>query len=65
MRSKPLNRAGLKADSQRYNLFLPCYRDERMLDRICQFGLEANWVLDTVYYHTGLLPPTWDGDGIA
>jgi hypothetical protein len=36
-----------------------------MLDRICQFGLEANWVLDTVYYHTGLLPPTWDGDGIA
>ncbi len=30
----------------------------------CQFGAEANWILDTVYYHTGLLPQSWDGDGI-
>ena len=35
-----------------------------MLEGICQFGAEANWILDTVYYHTGLLPHSWDGDGI-
>lgn len=50
--------------SRPHVLFLPCYRDERMLEGICQLGAEANWVLDTVYYHTGLLPPSWDGDGI-
>lgn len=35
-----------------------------MLKGICQFALEANWVLDTSYYHTGLLPRSWEGDGI-
>lgn len=50
--------------SRPHVLFLPCYRDERMLEGICQLGAEANWVLDTVYYHTGLLPQAWDGDGI-
>ena len=35
-----------------------------MLEGIYQFGAEANWILDTVYYHTGLLPHSWDGDGI-
>ena len=45
-------------------LFLPCYRDERMLEGICRFAFEENWILDTGYYHTGLLPQSWDGDGI-
>lgn len=35
-----------------------------MLRGICQFAIEANWILDTSYYHTGLLPQSWDGDGI-
>ncbi|MGL5019966.1 MAG: AraC family transcriptional regulator [Luteolibacter sp.] len=35
-----------------------------MLDGICRFALEANWILDTHYYHTGLLPDSWEGDGI-
>lgn len=35
-----------------------------MLNGICQFAYEANWVVDSVYYHTGLLPHSWDGDGI-
>jgi LacI family transcriptional regulator len=35
-----------------------------MLDGICRFALESNWILDTHYYHTGLLPDSWEGDGI-
>lgn len=35
-----------------------------MLKGICQFAIEANWVLESSYYHTGLLPQIWDGDGI-
>lgn len=50
--------------SRPHVLFLPCYRDERMLEGICRLAFEENWVLDTIYYHTGLLPSSWDGDGI-
>lgn len=50
--------------TRRQVLFLPCYRDDRMLDGICRFASEANWILDTYYYHTGLLPDYWEGDGI-
>ncbi len=50
--------------ARRQVLFLPCYRDDRMLDGICRFAAEANWILDTHYYHTGLLPDSWEGDGI-
>jgi len=35
-----------------------------MLNGVCQFAGEANWILDTMYYHTGQLPPSWEGDGI-
>ncbi len=35
-----------------------------MLDGICRFAFEANWILDTHYYRTGLLPDSWKGDGI-
>lgn len=52
------------AGGRRQVLFLPCYRDERMLDGICRFAFESNWILDTHYYHTGLLPDSWKGDGI-
>ena len=45
-------------------LFLPCYRDQRMLNGVCRFAFEAGWVLDTYYYHTGILPHAWSGDGI-
>lgn len=56
--------AGLNSGSKPHVMFLPCYRDERMLNGICQFAFEAGWVLDSVYYHTDLLPQSWDGDGI-
>jgi LacI family transcriptional regulator len=45
-------------------LFLPCYRDERMLQGICEFAYKHDWELDSYYYHTGTLPQKWDGDGI-
>lgn len=62
---KPLPLQGqLSVGGRRQVLFLPCYRDERMLDGICRFAFEANWILDTHYYHTGLLPDSWKGDGI-
>lgn len=64
MNDGPARKAGLLAISKPHVMFLPCYRDERMLNGVCQFAFEANWVLDTVYYHTGLLPQSWDGDGI-
>lgn len=51
----------LPAQSRRQVLFLPCYRDERMLEGICRFAFEANWMLDTRYYHTGVLPDSWEG----
>jgi len=50
--------------ARRSILFLPCYRDQHMLNGVCQFAFEAGWVLDTLYYHTGILPHSWDGDGI-
>ena len=45
-------------------IFLPCYRDQRMLNGVCQFACEAGWVLDTLYFHNGILPRNWSGDGI-
>ncbi len=44
-------------------IFLPCYRDQRTLDGICRFAHEANWILDSQYFHSGQIPPHWDGDG--
>jgi LacI family transcriptional regulator len=35
-----------------------------MLNGVCQFAYEAKWALDSFYYHTGILPPSWSGDGI-
>ena len=35
-----------------------------MMNGICQFAFESNWILDTLYYHTGVLPQSWNGDGI-
>ncbi len=45
-------------------IFLPCYRDQRMLDGVAQFASEAHWVLDALYYHGGGIPHSWQGDGI-
>ena len=53
-----------KSDMPIRVLFLPCYRDERMLAGIHQFAFESKWVLDTTYYHTNQLPTSWNGDGI-
>jgi LacI family transcriptional regulator len=52
------------AVKRRSVLFLPCYRDERMMQGVCQLGYEAGWILDLGYYHTGALPREWDGDGL-
>lgn len=35
-----------------------------MLAGVCQFASEANWILDSLFYHTGLVPRTWEGDGV-
>ncbi|RMD83585.1 MAG: helix-turn-helix domain-containing protein [Lentisphaerae bacterium] len=45
-------------------LFIPSYRDERMLEGICQYAFEAGWVLDLFFYRTGTIPKDWHGDGI-
>jgi LacI family transcriptional regulator len=60
--SRKLSKSGLSPKKR--IIFLPCYRDERMLEGICAFAYKADWILDTFYYHTGILPPSWDGDGI-
>jgi len=44
-------------------IFLPCYRDQKTLDGIARFAHEANWILDTQYFHTGQIPNSWNGDG--
>lgn len=45
-------------------LFLPCYRDNRLLDGVCRFALEAGWTLDSLYFFVDHLPTSWDGDGV-
>jgi LacI family transcriptional regulator len=45
-------------------LFLPFYRDQRMLDGVYQFAQESGWVLDSLYFHRQKLPSSWEGDGI-
>jgi LacI family transcriptional regulator len=64
MARKSARKAGRKLNSRPHVMFLPCYRDEKMLSGICRFAMENNWVLDTSYYHTGLFPHAWEGDGI-
>ena len=57
-------RRGSRAAARRCVLFLPCYRDDRMLAGVCQFASEANWILDSFFFHTGVMPYGWDGDGV-
>jgi LacI family transcriptional regulator len=45
-------------------LFLPCYRDERLLDGVCHFAYEAGWILNSLYHFVDELPADWTGDGI-
>ncbi len=44
-------------------IFIPCYRDQKTLDGIARFAHEANWILDTQYFHTAQIPKRWHGDG--
>lgn len=50
--------------SRKSVIFLPCYRDQRVLAGVYQYAIEANWILDTQYFHTGQLHDAWHGDGI-
>ena len=35
-----------------------------MLAGVCQFASEASWILDSFFYHTGVMPYAWGGDGV-
>lgn len=59
--------ANMKSKSQKSRkrvIFLPCYRDQRVLAGVYQYAIEANWILDTQYFYTGQLHNAWHGDGI-
>ncbi len=59
-----MHNANMKSKSRKSVIFLPCYRDQRVLAGVYQYAIEANWILDTQYFYTGELHGAWHGDGI-